>query len=125
LPQINPFTFGDDQQDINLDETVAATCIVTKGDSPITIWWTLSDDVHEESRNLSTNDGVVITRPSQKLSVLNIDSVKARHRGNYTCFAQNKAGMAQHSSFLHVNGYSKINLYIRAMIFRILQIISF
>lgn len=103
LPQITPFTFGDDQ-DINLDEAVAATCIVTKGDLPIHIWWTLIDDFDREARNLSTNDGVVITRPSQKLSLLNIDAVKARHRGNYTCFARNKAGVTQHSTFLHVNG---------------------
>lgn len=104
MPQITPFTFGDDQ-DINLDEAVAATCIVTKGDLPMKIWWTLSDDIHNENRNLSTNDGVVITRPSQKLSLLNIDAVKARHRGNYTCFAQNKAGVTLHSTFLRVNGY--------------------
>ena len=68
------------------------------------IWWTLQEDGLQDSYNLSTNDGIVITRNSQKLSILAIDAVKARHRGNYSCFAQNKAGVAQHSAFLSVNG---------------------
>ena len=57
-----------------------------------------------DSYNLTTNDGIVITRNSQKISMLAIEAVKARHRGNYSCFAQNKAGVAQHSAFLSVNG---------------------
>jgi Immunoglobulin I-set domain len=68
------------------------------------IFWTFQGEDDYSSYNLSTNDGVVITKPSLKLSLLNIDSVKARHRGNYTCIAQNKAGIAHHSTFLHVNG---------------------
>jgi hypothetical protein len=55
-------------------------------------------------RNLSTNDGVMILRNSQKISSLNIDAVQARHRGNYSCYAQNKAGIAHFSAFLAVNG---------------------
>jgi hypothetical protein len=102
LPQINPFSFGEDE--VNLDDAVAATCIITKGDTPIKIWWTFKGDFDEFSYNLTTNDGVVITRNSQKMSLLGIESVKARHRGNYTCFAQNKAGFTQHSSLLAMNG---------------------
>lgn len=105
LPQITPFYFGDDQ-DVNFDEAVAVTCIITKGDLPIIVWWTLVDDFDRVERNLTTSDGVVITRTSQKLSVLNIDAVKARHRGNYTCFAKNKAGISQYSAFLSINGES-------------------
>lgn len=103
LPQITPFSFGD-EQDVNFDEAVAATCIITKGDTPIQVWWTLVDDFNGLERNLSTNDGILITRTSQKLSLLNIDAVKARHRGNYTCYAKNKAGISQHSAFLYING---------------------
>lgn len=102
LPQISPFSFGDEE--LNLDETVAATCIVTKGDLPVSIWWTLVDDFTREKRNLTTSDGLMIMRSSQKLSVLNIDAVKARHRGNYTCYASNKAGVTQHSAYLAING---------------------
>lgn len=102
LPSIIPFSFGEDE--VNFDESVTATCTINKGDLPIHIWWSLTDSGLHEDRNLTSNDGVVITRNSQKLSVLNIDAVKARHRGNYTCFAQNRGGITQHSAFLYVNG---------------------
>lgn len=102
MPQINPFNFGEDQ--IYLDETVTATCTITKGDSPINVWWTLSDETRQET-NLTTNNGVVITRNSQKISMLGIEAVKARHRGNYSCYAKNRAGITKYSAFLEINGY--------------------
>jgi len=102
LPQIIPFSFGDEE--VNFDDAVTAACTITKGDQPIKIWWTLQEAGMPDSYNLSTNDGIVITRNSQKVSILTIEAVKARHRGNYTCHAQNKGGVAQHSAFLSVNG---------------------
>ena len=104
LPQILPFSFGDEQ--INLDEAVVATCIMTKGDLPIDIWWTLSNEFQSEEKNLTTNDGVVITKTGNKLSVLNIEAVKGRHRGKYTCYAKNKAGISVYSASLAINGES-------------------
>lgn len=89
---------------MNLDDAVSAVCTITKGDLPIHIWWTLVDDFHGYEKNLSTNDGLMITRNSQKISMLAIDAVKARHRGNYTCYAKNKAGISKHSAFLFING---------------------
>lgn len=85
-------------------DSVSTLCSVVKGDSPISIWWTLSDSDLGIERNLSSNDGLMITRNGQKLSVINIEQVQARHRGNYTCFAKNKAGITQHSAYLSVNG---------------------
>jgi hypothetical protein len=102
LPQIAPFTFGEDE--INFEDSATATCTITKGDQPLEIWWTLTDSDYGIDRNLSTGEGVVIMRNSQKLSVLNIDSASAKHRGNYTCFASNRAGTIQHSAFLSING---------------------
>lgn len=103
LPQIVPFNFGEDE--VNFDETVSATCTITKGDLPINIWWTLADSYESLTEyNISTNDGIVISKAGNKLSVLNIEAVKARHRGNYTCYAKNKAGVARHSAYLSVNG---------------------
>lgn len=119
LPQITPFNFGEDEE-INLDEAVAVTCIVTKGDLPIHIWWTLKDEF-SDTKNLTTNDGVVITRNGQKVSVLTIEAVKSRHRGNYTCHAMNKAGIAGHSAFLQINGEK---LYQISKIFPFLQFVS-
>ena len=109
LPQIVPFNFGDEE--INLDETVSATCTIVKGDLPINIWWTLADSYESIAEyNISTNDGIVIAKAGNKLSLLNIESVKRRHRGNYTCYAQNKAGITQHSAFLSINGDSHVFL---------------
>lgn len=103
LPQIVPLNFGDEQ--IYLEESATATCGITKGDLPLVIWWTFSNH-KDEQMNLTSSDGVIITRNSQKLSVLNIDTVKARHRGNYTCFAKNKGGVSQNSAYLSINGES-------------------
>jgi hypothetical protein len=104
LPQIVPFSFGDEQ--INLDESVAATCSIIKGDVPVNIWWTLSDSIESQAEyNISTNDGIIISKTGNRLSLLSIENVKARHRGNYTCYAKNRAGMVQHSAFLSINGY--------------------
>lgn len=103
LPQINPFSFGDDE--MKLDDSVSATCTILRGDLPVKIWWTLSDSYESLAEyNISTNDGIVITKAGHKLSVLNIEPVKARHRGNYTCYAKNKAGVAKHSAYLAISG---------------------
>lgn len=110
LPSINPFSFGED--DFNFDDSVTATCSVTKGDIPMKLWWTFMGEDDQYPQNLSTSDGIVISRTGQKLSVLNIEAVKARHRGNYSCFAQNRAGVAQQHSYLSINGlhYSVLSL---------------
>lgn len=68
------------------------------------LWWTFDDDLDKLQYNLTTNDGIVITRASQKVSTLLIEAVKARHRGNYTCYAKNRAGLASYSSHLAING---------------------
>jgi Immunoglobulin domain len=97
------FNFGD--EDINFDDSITATCSVIKGDLPMNIWWTLSDSIESMAEyNISTNDGIVISKAGNKLSVLNIEAVKARHRGNYSCYASNKAGTSKHSAYLSVNG---------------------
>lgn len=59
-------------------------------------------------RNLTTDFGVVITRTNQKNSILTIDSAQPRHRGNYTCYASNRAGMTQQSAYLSLNGDSNL-----------------
>lgn len=79
-----------------------ASCSIIKGDSPIKIWWRFDDE--DVSYNLTSNDGIVITRTSQKISILAIEAVKGRHRGNYTCFASNKGGVSHHSAYLDING---------------------
>lgn len=102
LPSIVPFSFG--EEELNLDESVSALCSVTKGDLPLKIWWTFKGDIEDHRENLTTNDGIMISRMSQKIGTLGIEAVKARHRGNYTCFVHNRAGTASHSAYLAING---------------------
>jgi Immunoglobulin domain len=103
LPQIAPFNFG--EEEVNFDDSITATCSVIKGDLPMQIWWSLSDSIESMAEyNISTNDGVIVSKAGPKLSFLNIEAVKARHRGNYTCHAANKAGTSRYSAYLSVNG---------------------
>lgn len=80
------------------------SCSVTKGDTPLKIWWSFKGEDDDLAQNLTSNDGIMITRNSQKFSTLAIEAVKARHRGNYTCHASNRAGTSQQSSYLSING---------------------
>lgn len=100
LPQIVPFDFGDES--INAMDMVSAYCTVNKGDLPVDISWKRND------HKLYTNDGILISKTSQRISVLSIESVRDRHSGNYTCVAENSAGIAQHSAQLFVNGIPNI-----------------
>lgn len=87
------------------------------------VWWTIYDSIHNALQNLTSNDGVLITKTSQKVSMLTIEAVKARHRGNYTCVAQNKAGTTQHSAYLAINGLNVLITFVAFFPFGILQFV--
>lgn len=94
-PQLQPFTFGEDQ--VNSGETVSVQCTVLKGDLPLNVTWTLNGNP------ISSSDGITIMK-MKRFSTLNIDSVQDIHSGNYTCRVGNQAGYASHSAVLNVNG---------------------
>lgn len=96
LPQIVPFDFG--EQSVNEMDMVSASCTVNKGDLPMDIYWT------RNGGRIYTNDGLVVMRNNQRLSVLSIESVRARHIGNYSCVATNGGGATTASAMLMVNG---------------------
>jgi hypothetical protein len=104
LPVITPFSFGEDE--FNLDDSTSTICSITKGDLPLKIWWTFkSDDDNEFAHNLTTGDGVIITRPSSKVSMITIEALKPRHRGTYSCYAVNLANVVvNQSAYLSING---------------------
>uniref|UniRef100_A0A182YKL3 Down syndrome cell adhesion molecule n=2 Tax=Neocellia TaxID=44535 RepID=A0A182YKL3_ANOST len=95
LPQIVPFDFG--SEDIFSLDTVSVSCTVSKGDSPVYIRWQFNGN------HLTTNNGVLISRQTQRTSFLTIESVRDRHTGNYSCIAENPAGHAIHTASLFVN----------------------
>lgn len=78
---------------------VSASCTVNKGDLPIDVGWL------KNGGRVYTSDGIVVTKTSQRMSVLSIESVRARHAGNYTCVATNNAGVTKHWTILSINGY--------------------
>lgn len=96
-PQIAPFNFGEER--INEMDMVSAYCTVNKGDLPIDITWT------KNGRQVYTNNGVVVTHTSQRISVVSIEAVQSKHSGTYSCIATNSAGSNTFSTLLEVNGY--------------------
>ncbi|XP_024939112.1 Down syndrome cell adhesion molecule-like protein Dscam2 isoform X50 [Cephus cinctus] len=94
-PQIIPFTFGDGPT--NSGEAMSATCTILKGDFPMDISWAFNGEPLAAGRT-----DVTVTN-HKRLSVLAIDSVAARHAGEYTCTASNRAGATSHTALLAVN----------------------
>lgn len=97
-PQIHQFDFGEEA--INSGDTVMATCFVAKGDLPITIRWSIND------KPIDKLDGVSTMNANKRASQITIESVQNYHIGEYKCLAENKAGVAEFSTFLKVNGTS-------------------
>ncbi|XP_015172301.1 PREDICTED: Down syndrome cell adhesion molecule-like protein Dscam2 isoform X21 [Polistes dominula] len=96
-PQIIPFDFGDEPA--NWGELVSVTCSITKGDQPLDISWAFNGTPIDTSHG----SDVVIGSTNRKNSVLTIESVAARHAGEYTCSASNRAGATSHTALLTVN----------------------
>ncbi len=88
---------------MNLNDWLSTTCSVNKGDLPLDIEWYFTD-VNNDTKRLYTNDGIVITSTNQRMSILSIEAVKARHRGTYLCRVKNRGGQTSHSSVLAING---------------------
>lgn len=103
-PQIFPFTFGDEP--VNSGEAISATCSILKGDFPMDISWAFNG----EPISAESTDQFSITK-GKRLSVLSIDAVAARHAGEYTCTASNKAGASSHTAALAVNGKHRAHVY--------------
>lgn len=95
MPQIHPFSFGDEE--INSGETVSIQCTILKGDPPLNITWLLN------GRLIDDDYGITIVG-MKRFSTLNVDSVRDFHSGNYTCVAENDAGSDSFSTALNVNG---------------------
>ena len=95
-PRIVPFSFGSDV----IDEGAFGqlTCVVSHGDTPIAITWSLKGDT------VSSEPSITTTMIGTRTSILIISSVGYRHSGEYRCNAINDAGMASYSTVLKVNG---------------------
>ena len=96
LPEIVPFSFG--EESVNQGEFAQLTCVVKKGDKPLSITWSLKGDTVSSDPTLTT------TMLGTQASILVISSVDYQHSGVYTCRAENTAGIAVYSAELKVNG---------------------
>lgn len=89
---------------------VSATCSIVKGDFPVTIVWKFN------GKAISSSDSdIIVTKINRHMSALSIESVAARHAGEYTCVATNRAGDVSHSTTLAVNGtylQQRLNLHV-------------
>ena len=97
-PDIVPFSFGRDV--VNQGDFAQLTCVVSRGDRPLSITWSLKGDI------VSSDDTMTTTMLGTQASMLVIQSVDYQHSGVYTCRAENPAGITTHSAELKVNGIS-------------------
>ncbi|CAH2076517.1 unnamed protein product, partial [Iphiclides podalirius] len=97
-PQITPFEFG--EEILNEGETASVSCVMSKGDLPVTFKWLFNGEEIRPHNPLS----IVLTTISKKTSILNIEAVNYAHRGSYTCQLKNAAGETNHTTLLSVNG---------------------
>lgn len=91
-PRIIPFDFG--SSPLYSGQSVQVTCLVSEGDPPLEIFWNFN----------GTSKGVSTHKLGSKGSTLLIDDVNFDHRGNYTCYAKNIAGIVLYSAILNVYG---------------------
>lgn len=95
-PKIAPFDFGEAPS--NVAESASVACLIITGDLPITFKWFFND------RPVNEYAGITTVKLGKRNSVLNIDSVTARHAGHFTCEASNQAASFNYTSHLIVNG---------------------
>lgn len=99
-PQIGiGFTFG--EEPLNSGDTATITCSVVKGDSPVEIELSFRGEIIPETVDQSE---IVISNSGKRAKQLLIESVHAKHAGEYTCIVSNKAGSTTRSTNLAVNG---------------------
>lgn len=98
-PKIAPFDFG--EKPLNFGETASVQCTILGGDLPIAVKWLLNNIVIE---NDQYDENLSISKIGKRVTVLTIESVNGYHAGNYTCKAENKAGITSYSANLIVNG---------------------
>lgn len=97
-PLITPFAFN---QNVLENQRASILCTISSGDLPLTFSW-LKDGQLLTPQLAQLKRVSIKYEPDQ--SILKFASVRLDHAGNYTCVAQNRAGLQAHSSQLVVHG---------------------
>lgn len=95
-PHIIPFDFT--EESVNSGDTASVQCTVAKGDVPLQMSWFLNGEPAADVAGIATD------RIGKRISSLSIDSVDASHAGTFACMATNRAGSANYTAYLAVNG---------------------
>jgi Immunoglobulin domain len=96
LPKLKQFSV--DEEPLFFDESFQLICSVIHGDSPFTFHWMFQNKTLENEYEIKIEN-------SKKRSILTIDSVTAKHAGEYTCKVLNKAGFSTITTTLVVKGW--------------------
>lgn len=95
-PKIAAFDFG--EETLNFGDPVSVNCFIMSGDLPMNVTWLLN------GHPIDFDIGITLGSMGKRTHILNIESASDIHAGNYTCNAQNNAGVVQHTALLVVNG---------------------
>lgn len=95
-PVVQEFAFT--KLPMNAGEFANLQCIVSSGDLPLNIRWSYPGE------EMGGSSGVLAKKVADRVSMLMISIITARHAGEYVCTAENAAGTASHSTVLTVNG---------------------
>lgn len=95
-PTIQQFSFT--KLPMNAGEFANLQCIVPTGDLPLNIRWSYPGE------EMGGSSGVLAKKVADRVSMLMISIITARHAGQYVCTAENAAGTVSHSTTLTVNG---------------------
>lgn len=87
---------------MDANDVATTQCAISRGMPPFEIYW------KKNGFRIDSNDGILITRSGQRVSMLTIESVQSRHNANYTCVVKSQAGIIEHTASLHVNGISNV-----------------
>lgn len=99
-PNILPF---DVDQALFSGESVQMMCHISKGDTPLEVYWQFNGQP-------LTNELGSSSRVGDRSSVLILPAVTGAHSGNFTCVAKNRAGTTSYTTILKIIG---IRLYTR------------
>ncbi|KAK4287145.1 hypothetical protein Pmani_039780, partial [Petrolisthes manimaculis] len=93
-PVLQPFHF---EEKLQAGDRAGVTCLVSKGDPPITFTW------EKDGRPVEEVEGVSVSSMNHFSSSLMISRLTASHTGHYTCKAANHWAQAAHSAALAVS----------------------